>query len=226
MLGFRRASALGLIAGLILSLLVPIGTMAAPPKSKLDKHDRALLAEARAQGDATVTLLIATAPGGTKQVADAIAAQGGTIRYRDNDLGYIRAVVPRAKAESAAAVDGIQAVDLDEIIPLDDPRPQGSGRPDAADPARVPRTPRNNPYMPIGDTGAAAVPRRPPDVGRPRRHGRHPRLRDHARPPGAARRPRTGEREDRRLGHLHRSDLRRQRRDTTTTRPGSRCTHR
>ena len=134
MLGYRRASALGLIAALILSLLVPIGTLAAPPtKSKLDKHDRALLAEAHAQGDATVTLLIATAPGGTKPVADAIAAQGGTIRYRDNDLGYIRAVVPSAKTEAVAAVNGIQAVDLDEIIPLDDPRPTGFGRPDAPD---------------------------------------------------------------------------------------------
>jgi hypothetical protein len=152
----RRVSALGLISIFTLSLMIPIGTLAAPPaQSKLGKHDRALLAEARAEGRATVTLLIATAPGGTKQVADAIAAQGGAIRYRDNDLGYLRAVVATAKAEAAAAVAGVQSADLDEIIPLDDPRPDGQTVPTPF-PAPGPATQRANPYMPIGDTGAAA----------------------------------------------------------------------
>ena len=152
----RRGSAIGLLAAFVLSVMLPVGTLAAPPAtSKLGKHDRQLLAAARADGRATVTLLIVTAPGGTKQVADALAAQGGTIRYSDNDLGYLRAVVPTAKAEAAASVAGVQSADLDEVIPLDDPRPDGQTVPTPFPPPDA-TTPRANPYMPIGDTGAAS----------------------------------------------------------------------
>src|SRR5919108_1530252 len=150
-----RLAALGIVAALLLSAIGPIATLAARPESKLGKHDRALLADARADGRRTVTLLIATAPGGTQSVADAIAAQGGAVRYRDNDLGYIRAAVPTGKAEEAAAIGGMQSADIEVVIPLDNPRPGGATNPTPF-PAPSPTTPRANPYMPTGDTGAAA----------------------------------------------------------------------
>jgi hypothetical protein len=114
------------------------------------------LAEAVAQGKSTVTVLIAAKPGANKTVASGIASLGGIVRYRDDDVSYIRAVVPTGKVEAAAGLSGVQALDVDEVIPLDDPRPgpvaDGYTIPQ---PAPSASTPNNNPYMPIGDTGAA-----------------------------------------------------------------------
>ena len=66
-------------------------------------------------------------------------------------------------------------VDLDEIIPLDDPRPgrRGAIRRRRPPPGAARRD--DNPYMPIGDTGAAQFMAAQPDLGRPRRDDRHPR---------------------------------------------------
>jgi hypothetical protein len=122
----------------------------------LSKHSRQLLATAKAQGSLTVTLLIAAHPGSNKQVASGIAALGGSIAYRDEDLSYIRAVVPINNVEAAARLPGVKYADLNEIIPLDDPIPGPDGSiPPTPQTPPGPATPNNNPYMPIGDTGAA-----------------------------------------------------------------------
>ncbi len=120
----------------------------------LSKQSRQLLADAKAAGKQTVTLLIATYPGSNKQVAEGIVALGGAIAYRDDDLGYLRAVVPIGQAEAAARLPGVKYADLDEIIPLYDPVPDGIVNPTPQTPPGA-ATPNNNPYMPIGDTGAA-----------------------------------------------------------------------
>jgi len=62
--------------------------------------------------------------------------------------------VPIGKAEQAARLSGVQAVDVDEVIPLDDPRPEGSTNP-TPQPAPGAGTLAVNPYLPTGDTGAA-----------------------------------------------------------------------
>jgi subtilisin family serine protease len=76
------------------------------------------------------------------------------VRYREDDISYISAIVPTDKVEAVAALSGVQALDLNEIIPLEDPRPDGAlgvipqPPPDAG-------TSRVNPYMPTQDIGAA-----------------------------------------------------------------------
>src|SRR5215211_6968164 len=124
----RLINVLGAIIALTLALGFlghPAGAVAASGGSKLSKHDHELLAEAVAQGKSTVTVLIAAKPGANKTVASGIASLGGTVRYRADDVGYIRATVPTGKVEAAAGLSGVQALDLDEVIPLDDPRPDG-----------------------------------------------------------------------------------------------------
>lgn len=122
----------------------------------LDKHDRALLAEAVADGDRTVTLLIASRRGANRTVLDGLAALGGVaVGKRDDDISYLRVTVPVGKADQAARVAGVQAVDVDEVIPIDDPVPDGAVNPTPQTPPSA-TTPRDNPYMPIGETGAAA----------------------------------------------------------------------
>src|SRR5215218_10372411 len=154
---FQLSRLLGAIITLTLVLTFlgqPAGAVAASSGAKLSKHNRELLAEARAQGKATVTVLIAAKRLKNSSVASAVVAAGGSVRVQDNDVDYIRAIVPVGNVESLAANANIQALDLDEIIPLDDPRPDGAVVPTPQTPPSA-STPSNNPYMPIGDTGAA-----------------------------------------------------------------------
>lgn len=122
----------------------------------LSKHDRELLAEAIVNGKATVTLLIASIQGSNSKVASGIQKLGGTVRYREDDISYISAIVPTNKVQAVAVLSGVQSLDLNEIIPLEDPRPGPEGvQAVAPQPAPSASTPNNNPYMPIGDTGAS-----------------------------------------------------------------------
>jgi hypothetical protein len=123
-------------------------------RNQLGKHDRQLLAEARAEGKSTVTLLIAATKGANKTVIAGLTKLGASVRYREDSIDYIRAVVAIGKADAAANLSGVQAADLDEVIPLDDPRPQGQEAPTPQTPPSA-ATPNNNPYMPTGDTGAS-----------------------------------------------------------------------
>ena len=128
----------------------------------LSKHDRALLAEAKAEGKSSVIVIIASKSGANRDVVRAVEAQGGSILNRDDSLGYVLARVATDKVQAIAALESIEGIDLDEIIPLDDPRPEGTVPPTPQTPPAA-ATPRVNPYMPIGDTGAAqfAPPTRP-----------------------------------------------------------------
>ncbi|MEO6122166.1 MAG: S8 family serine peptidase [Ilumatobacteraceae bacterium] len=123
--------------------------------SGLSKDDRRLLAEATANGAQAVTLLIATNPGAGKQVAAGLQGLGATVRYRDDALGYIRAIVPADRAAAVAKLVGVAAVDVDDVVALPDPRPDGFQPPTPQSPPSS-DTPRNNPYMPVANTGAAA----------------------------------------------------------------------
>lgn len=150
-----RASAFWLTVSLVISAAVPITVSAVKPtEPKLGLHDEQLLSKARVEGRATVTILVAAKGGAARQAEAAITGAGGTIRYRDAALGYIRADVPTASVVAIASNANVQAVDLDEVVPLPDPRPEAA----AATVNRPPpdaTTPRANPYMPIQDTGAA-----------------------------------------------------------------------
>ncbi|NJP32680.1 S8 family serine peptidase [Micromonospora thermarum] len=112
------------------------------------------LAEARAKGDKTVTLLIAAKAGQARTVADGLTGLGAEIGYRDDDLGYLRVRVAVDRAEQVAKLTGVQTVEVDAVVELPDPRPDGSEAP-APQPAPGAGTPADNPYMPIRDTGAA-----------------------------------------------------------------------
>ena len=154
-----RVRFVGALGALIaVAMLTALGTMPAAAGgkgngNKLSKHDRALLAEQRAEGESRTTLLVATNEGSAAAVAASLAALGGTIQYRDDLLGYIRVSLPLDKADAASKVDGITAVDVDELLPLPDPRPTDEGVGPAADPPG-PTTPGKNAYMPTRDIGA------------------------------------------------------------------------
>jgi len=146
--------------GVLAAGLSPIAANAVPGSGLsgdrgLGKHDRELLVQAQVHGDRTATLIVAAAPGTSAKVQSAVEALGGKVRYREDDLGYLRVVVPLSNAKSVAAISGVLAVDVDETIVLDDPKPEPGGQV-APTPQTAPgsSTPNVNPYMPTGDMGA------------------------------------------------------------------------
>lgn len=179
--GARRLVQIAMAAGLVAALSaagpIPLAfsadqaPAAADPgvKSAADKlgsDDADLLAEAKAAGDKNVTLMVATAPGQTEQVAgDLDAVKGGSVGLAYDKLGYVRATVPTAKADSAIAaatkLSSVRAIDLRQEIVLDDPTPTADAAKNAGGttsaktyPAPNKKTPAENPYNPSFETGA------------------------------------------------------------------------
>ncbi|MFF9395717.1 S8 family serine peptidase [Streptomyces griseoluteus] len=178
--GPRRLARLTLAAGVVAALCaagpVPMalaadappaqaadpGAKSAPRKLGADDADR--LAEAKADGAKSVTMMIATAPGSTEQVASQLDA-AGTVGRTFDKVGYVRATVPTAKADAviaaAAKLSSVHAIDLRQEIPLDDPAPGADTAKDARNtraaatyPAPGSKTPAKNPYNPSFETGA------------------------------------------------------------------------
>ncbi|MBE8469761.1 S8 family serine peptidase [Streptomyces justiciae] len=174
----RIAVAAGLVAALSAAGPIPMAFSAdaATPAAadpgvksadeKLGSDDADLLAEAKAAGDKNVTLMVATAPGQTEQVAEELdAVKGGLVGKTYDKLGYVRATVPTAKADAAIAaaakLSSVHGIDLRQEIALDDPTPAADTAKGAASaattktyPAPDKKTPAVNPYNPSFETGA------------------------------------------------------------------------
>jgi len=173
----RTAVAAGLVAALSAAGPIPLAlaasqtTPTADPgvksaSAKLGSDDADLLAEAKADGAKNVTMMIATAPGRTEQVAKELdAVKGGSVGRAYDKLGYVRATVPTGRADSAIAaaakLSSVHAIDLRQEIALDDPTPsadtaKGANSASATATYSGPgkNTPAENPYNPSFETGA------------------------------------------------------------------------
>ncbi|WP_225799880.1 S8 family serine peptidase [Streptomyces sp. NK15101] len=173
----RIAAAAGLVAALVATGAAPViaaddpattpPVKASDPADKLGAVDAQRLTEAQTSGEKNVTVLVATAPGATEQVAaqlDAVA--GASVGKRQDALGYVRATLPTAKAEAAikaaTKLSSVQSIDLQAEIQLDDPTPGADAVKGAVDgttvtttyPAPSAKTPAKNPYNPSHETGA------------------------------------------------------------------------
>jgi subtilisin family serine protease len=158
----RRRLAVTTFAGaLVAAALLPLPSTAAPAASPsrpgddrgLGKHDRELIATARASGKTTVQLIVAAVPGSSSQVDSAVRSLGGKVLYREDDINYLRVSIGLDRAEKVAVLSGVRAVDVDEVIPLDDPAPGGSTTPTPQTPPGA-GTPAINSYLPTGDIGS------------------------------------------------------------------------
>jgi hypothetical protein len=142
------------VATACLSLSLSAGAAGDGSGKKLSKRDHAAIADARARGQQQIGLMIAAKPGANALVASGINALGGTIRYQDDSVDYLRALVPIDKADQAAGLDGVQAANVDRLIPIGDPSTEGAGV-DGGPPSPPDKnTPALNPYLPTRDIGA------------------------------------------------------------------------
>ena len=165
--------------------LEPRSAAAAP--GKLGKEDRALLAQARANGEATVTLLLAAKDGQNAAAVAALEAAGATVQYRNDDLSYLRVEIAVDSAEAVNSIDAVQSADVDQIVPLPSPEPGREPAGAAAGPAGT-RDAEGQPVHADRRDGLRGVPRGAPDLGRPRDHDRHRRHGHRSAPSGARRR--------------------------------------
>ncbi|MGW0606368.1 S8 family serine peptidase [Streptomyces sp. NPDC002640] len=178
--GARRAARIAVAAGLVAALSAagpiplafaaesaPAADQPAAGKSahgKLGSEDAELLAQAQADGEKNVTMMVITEPGQTEKVAEQLdAVKGASVGKSYDKLGYVRATLPTGKAEAAIAaaakLSSVQGIDLDKEIKLDDPRPDAGRKTSGADatgsyPAPGADTPAKNPYNPSHETGA------------------------------------------------------------------------
>ncbi|WP_031085283.1 S8 family serine peptidase, partial [Streptomyces sp. NRRL WC-3549] len=174
----RIAAAAGLAAALAATGAAPVfaadDPAAAPVKpaatgdtgDKLGEADADILAKAEAKGEKNITMMVATTPGATAQVAKQLDAVKGSVLGQTYDkLGYVRATVPTATAETtikaAQKLSSVHGIDLKQEIQLDDPTPEadqvaGSKQLKATGsyPAPGKNTPAKNPYNPSFETGA------------------------------------------------------------------------
>ncbi len=130
----------------------------APTGDRLGAQDRRILSEARAAGKKTVTTLVATDRGAAPAVARRLADLGGSVGYRNDKLGYVRAIVPVGAVERAATLRGVDSFDLNAAVALIDPRANvGAGSVKAAA-VKAPdkSTPANNPYLPTNEIEATS----------------------------------------------------------------------
>lgn len=78
-----------------------------------DVHDRLLLANALAKGDTEAMVLVATEFGKTTAVAEAIAALGGDIQARFDDVGYLRVRLSLDRFADVGALPDVLMAHLD-----------------------------------------------------------------------------------------------------------------
>ncbi|MFG2871513.1 S8 family serine peptidase [Streptomyces sp. NPDC048338] len=158
------------LAAASLALGVAPSAQAGPaPADRLGSHDRALLAQyehrhslARSATPDYATLLIAVADGRTADAERALAGLGVETVRSEASVGYLKANVPFALVERVAALDEVVAVDLDELLEVEDTRVDGdrTGKnPPVSPAAELPEapsaaTPDDNPYMPTRETGS------------------------------------------------------------------------
>lgn len=139
----------------------------ATPADTLGSHDLDLLAEAEAKGEKEVMLIVATEKGEAKDVAADLKKLGGKIAKQVDAVGYVRAQVPTSAVLRAAKLPGVEAIDLNESIPLPDPTPEAkpgtTGATTAAVTAPGADTPAANPFMPTNDTGAVKFKEKHPE---------------------------------------------------------------
>ena len=129
--------------------------------SGFSKSDHSVIAEVRVDGRRLVLLNVATSLGQSAQVVAALTALGASVRFREDDVGYVSAVLPIGRVNEASRLPDIVAANVD-MTPFrmlgmtqdasKEQRPPEIRRPTFPAPGRT--TPRENPFLPARDIGA------------------------------------------------------------------------
>lgn len=103
--------------------LPPTGPTRAEPG--LGTEDQAKLTQARRVGARWVILLVVTEPARTAEVSAELEQLGGVLGTTSPDVDSLRLTMPTDQVERAAALPGISAVDVEQVVAPNYPRPTG-----------------------------------------------------------------------------------------------------
>ena len=107
--------------------------------------------------------MVVASRGEVARAKNEVRRLGGTIRYAADELGYFSAIVPTGKVEETVALPSIEALDLDEVVPLPEVRPDQPGpKQPAATGGPSAATADDNPFMPTRETGSVVFKRQHP----------------------------------------------------------------
>lgn len=153
---FNRSLAAACVGALVMAIGManPASAASAGRSNKLGLTTQQQLDAARQQNRRQVTLIVAAVTGQNSTAAAAITSLGGRVLYRDDSLDYLRVTLDNGAVERVAALSSVRYVDLDELLPMPDPRPEGIATL-MPQPAPSASTPRANAYMPTQDIKAA-----------------------------------------------------------------------
>src|SRR5437899_7318821 len=101
-----------LVLALLGLLAAGQGGAQTPRRGVLFKDSRADLAAARARGQKDAVLVIASMPGANPRVARLIAAAGGTVQFRDDDVDYLRARLPLDQIDGLANQADVHSINI------------------------------------------------------------------------------------------------------------------
>jgi len=127
-------------------------------RSKLLKRDRERLVNAYVEGKSEVMLIVASLPGTNEAVARSITDLGGIVRYRADDVDYLRVKVPIRRVTQITRLADIQVISLDGSTAYSTSSFRAAvntgGVPQATVEPPGPNTSAENPYLPTRDIGA------------------------------------------------------------------------
>ncbi|MGH9893312.1 MAG: hypothetical protein ACREA0_15245, partial [bacterium] len=122
------------------------------------KHHRRILALALARGEREITLVVASHVGRNALVAQEVGRLGGRVRFRADEVDYLRVRLAVPQVETMARFEFVERLDIDvdghRIHPL---HPEGIAalrreQPSDTPPAKA--IPLRRPYRPAMDIGA------------------------------------------------------------------------
>lgn len=131
-------------------------------RSKLLKRDRESLAQAYAEGKTDVMLVIASSREMNASVVSQLVLLGGKLRYREDEVDYLRFKVPLGSVDKIARLSSVEALSVD-TVPLRDTSSadttleSSAGAVNPHQLAITPpdrNTPAENPYLPTAQIGA------------------------------------------------------------------------
>ena len=152
-----------LVLALVWIVAAPSLLAQVPRRPFLFKDGRSEIAAARARGDHAVTLVIASMPGANARLARTITELGGTIRFRDDDVDYLRARVPVGSVERLEQHPALHSVDVTKPQRVretndnegDDGAKLSTDTTKRVWPPELSDYPLANRYSPLADIGAA-----------------------------------------------------------------------
>ena len=123
------------------------------PVNKLRKVDRERLIAAHLQGKKEIMLLLAAKNGMNASLARELTSLGAVLRFRDDDVDYLRVKIPLARVVEVGQLNSVEVLAVDGLQLYNTSHELTTAQSKKTPPPDI-NTPAENPYLPTVDIGA------------------------------------------------------------------------